>query len=100
METIDGLNREQVKYNVYAFNRDMRIFASKRDRARTEHMKAKWQRKYAEAKGYLENNQERLARFEAVEHLRAADAALPPSAEADSSLVIVPAVEFDTQPRT
>ncbi len=75
METIDGLNREQVKYNIYAFKRDMRIFASKRDRARTEHMKAKWQRKYAEAKGYLENNQERLARFEAVEPLRAADAA-------------------------
>lgn len=36
----------------------------------------------------------------AVEHLRAADAALPPSAEADTSLVIVPAVEPDTQPRT
>ena len=36
----------------------------------------------------------------AVEPLRAVDAALPPSAEADSSLVIVPAVEFDTQPRT
>ena len=73
METIDGLTREQVKYNVYAFKRDMRIFASKRDRAKTEHMKAKWQRKYANAKGYLENNQERLARFEAVEHLRAPD---------------------------
>lgn len=35
----------------------------------------------------------------AVEPLRAVDAALPPSAEADSSLVIVPAVESDTQPR-
>ena len=61
--TIDGLTYEEVKYNVYAFKRDMRIFAGKRDRARTEHMKAKWQRKYAEARGYLDNNQERLARF-------------------------------------
>ena len=35
-----------------------------------------------------------------AQQLYAVDAALPPSAEADSSLVIVPAVEFDTQPRT
>lgn len=35
----------------------------------------------------------------AAQPLRAVDAALPPSAEADSSLVIVPAVESDTQPR-
>ena len=67
METIDGLTYENVKYNVYAFAKDMRLFARKRDRARTEHMKAKWQRKYANAKGYLENNQERLARFKAFQ---------------------------------
>jgi hypothetical protein len=36
----------------------------------------------------------------AAQPLRAVDAAMPPSAEADSSLVIVSAVEFDTQPRT
>lgn len=67
METIDGLTYKDVKYNVYAFAKDMKLFASKRDRARTEQMKAKWQRKYANAKGYLENNQERLARFEAFQ---------------------------------
>lgn len=46
---------------------------------------------------WLSKNSETI---EAAEPLRAVDAALPPSAEDDSSPVIVPAVEFDTQPRT
>lgn len=35
----------------------------------------------------------------AAQPLRAVDAAMPPSAEPLSGLNIVPAVEFDTQPR-
>ncbi len=64
---IDDLDLEQVKWNIYAFGADMRRFARKRDAARLDHTRAKWQRKYAESKGYLENNQERLARFEATQ---------------------------------
>ncbi|MBI5942900.1 MAG: hypothetical protein HY864_00910 [Chloroflexi bacterium] len=45
--------------------------------------------------------QELIASVEeaAAQPLRAVDAASAPSAEANSSPVIVPAVEFDTQPR-
>lgn len=67
-ERIDGLTLAETKYNIYAFGRDMRNFARKVERARLDHTRAKWQRKYANAKGYLEDNQKRLACFEAVEH--------------------------------
>jgi hypothetical protein len=93
MNTIDGLTYEEVKYNVYAFGKDMKVFARKRDRARTEHMKAKWQRKFANAKGYLENNQERLARFEAFQQLRAVDERNASALEVNPETELVAPVE-------
>ena len=77
-QTIDGLTLAEVKYNIYAFGRDMKNFARKVERARLDHTRARWQKKYANAKGYLENNQERLARFEAVEQCLQQTAGGPP----------------------
>lgn len=73
MQTIDGLTLQEVKWNIYAFGRKSKEFAGKRDRARLDHTRAKWQKKYAEAAGYLANNQERLAQFESGTTTRAVD---------------------------
>jgi hypothetical protein len=73
MNTIDGLTLEEVKYNIYAFGKEAKEFARRRDAARYDHTRAKWQKKYAQAAGWLADNQERLARFEAIEHVNAPD---------------------------
>jgi hypothetical protein len=65
--TIDGLTLKEVMWNIYAFTKDMNRFARKVERARLDHTRAKWQKKYANAAGYLADNKERLARFGAVE---------------------------------
>ena len=74
METVDGLTYQEVKWNVYAFGRKLKEFARKRDNARKDHTRAKWQKKCDECAIYLGNNQARLARFEAVQHALALDA--------------------------
>lgn len=60
---IDGMTIEQIKFNVYAFGRDVKTFALKRDASRKEHTRAKWQKKHDEAMHCLANNQKRLAIF-------------------------------------
>jgi len=88
MNTIDGLTLQEVKWNIYAFGRKAKEFAGKRDRARLDHTRAKWQKKYAEAAGYLTNNQERLAQFESCTTTRAVDLL---DSSAKSALVAQPA---------
>jgi len=51
-----GFDYEQIKYNVYAFGRDVCKFTAKRDRAKTEKMKKHWQRKLDEQTRCLNDN--------------------------------------------
>jgi len=63
-----GFDKEQVKYNVYAFGRDVRKFTRKRDAARKPHTRAHWQKKVDEYTIYLNDNKGWLAELEAAEH--------------------------------
>ena len=72
-----GFDKEQVKYNVYAFGRDVRKFTRKRDAARKPHTRAHWQKKVDEYTIYLNDNKGWLAELEAAEQCVHTD---PPSA--------------------
>ena len=78
-----GFDKEQVKYNVYAFGRDVRKFTRKRDAARKPHTRAHWQKKVDEYTIYLNDNKGWLAELEAAEHSAQSDGAgtLPESGE-------------------
>ncbi len=60
---IDGMTREQVRWNVYAFGVDVKRFQHKVDRARKPHTRAKWQKRLDFELKCLENNKQRLALF-------------------------------------
>jgi hypothetical protein len=62
-QTVDGMTREQVRYNIYAFGQDLTRALQKRDRARTPHMRAHWVKKGEDAQQALANNQRRLQAF-------------------------------------
>lgn len=52
--------RKQVKYNVYAFGVQVRRFTSKRDKARKEHTRARWQKRLDFAMSCLNDNKKYL----------------------------------------
>lgn len=63
VERIDGMTRNQVSYNVYAFGVDVRKWQRKADRARKDHTRAAFLKRRDEAAKYQEDNRARLARF-------------------------------------
>jgi len=60
-----GFDREQIEWNVYAFGADVRKFTRKRDAARKDHTRTRWQKKVDEYTIYLNHNKEWLAELNA-----------------------------------
>lgn len=57
-------DREQTEWNIYAFGADVRKFTRKRDAARMDHARARWQKKVDEYTRYLNDNKQRLAELD------------------------------------
>lgn len=60
---IDGMTFEQTRHNVYVLAAELGRQIIKRDHARKDATRAKWQKKIDETARYLTNNRNRLNKF-------------------------------------